>query len=278
VRPPGGTVSGSSQSPGSRTGGSAVPASPPGIGAGARAAPGRAFRTTGPRCGAFYNADVMPTSFDAAFPLLPRPALTFVPLVLLSFLVGGVPFSTWIGRHVARIDIRRHGSRNPGAANVWRTVGPGWGILVGALDAAKGAAMVVVAWWAAFPDERAVWVGAAAVIGHNFSPWLSFRGGKGGATTFGMLACFVLPELLVVFSIWLAGWLLFRGARFRWSMSAASITPMLVLATGRLDLLPFMEGHPPRPVAIVGATILLTALLWIRVLPGMRPAGGRAIR
>ncbi len=199
-----------------------------------------------------------------------RSIVLFLVLAILAYLVGGFPFSIWIGRIVGGVDIRRHGSGNPGAANVWRTVGRPWGVIVGAFDAAKGAVMVFAAWGAGLDDGLACWVGSAAVIGHNFSPWLRLSGGKGGATTVGMLACFIFPELLVVFFLWLIGWLILPRHRFLWSMISLSLTPAIVAVTGRIGGVPWLALLPPRPPAVLIATVLLLALLWVRVIPGMR--------
>src|SRR2546426_10386159 len=72
-----------------------------------------------------YNAEVM-------YPLI---AARFIFAVLCAFLLGSLPFSVWVGRRAGGVDVREHGTRNPGAANVWRTVGRVFGVLVGAADA-----------------------------------------------------------------------------------------------------------------------------------------------
>src|SRR5262249_17457433 len=143
-----------------------------------------------------------------------RPMVTTAALMLAGFLLGSLPFAIWIGRAGGVRDIRRHGSGNPGAANVWKTAGRFLGGLAGALDAGQGAGAGWLAWMLGLPDERAVWVGVAAVLGHDFSPFLRWRGGKGGATMVGMLACFLFPELLVVLAGWLAWCLLAPRSKF----------------------------------------------------------------
>lgn len=109
--------------------------------------------------------------------------------VLVSYLVGAVPFGLLIGWSRG-VDIRTVGSRNIGATNVLRSVGKPWGILTFALDALKG--YLPAAW---FP----VWLGAgggegvriacaaAAILGHSFPVYLKFKGGKGVATSAGAL-------------------------------------------------------------------------------------------
>jgi len=201
------------------------------------------------------------------------PDLRFAGMLIVGFALGSLPFSVWIGRGAGGVDVRRVGSGNPGAANVWRNVGRASGLLAGALDAAKGAAVVFLCRGIGLPDTLSVWPGAAAVVGHDYSPLLGFRGGKGGATMVGMLACFLLPELLVVLAVWLAAGALFRSRRFLLSIVCLSGLPLLALASGRLHA-PGISALPVRSGSVVIASALLTALLWVRVAPGLR---GRSV-
>lgn len=109
-----------------------------------------------------------------------------------SWLLGTIPFSLVIGRLVAGIDLRQHGSGNVGATNVARTLGARWGVLALLLDAAKGAVPVwLLPILFAIPEgaetNMRVLCGVAAVLGHMFPPWLNFRGGKGVATALGVV-------------------------------------------------------------------------------------------
>ncbi|WP_245576164.1 glycerol-3-phosphate 1-O-acyltransferase PlsY [Deinococcus murrayi] len=118
--------------------------------------------------------------------------LLFVLLLALSYLLGSLPAAAWVAR-TRGIDIRRVGSGNSGATNVLRSVGKGPAAVVAVFDVAKGALAVLLARAAGLSDVQAALCGATAVIGHNFSPFLGFRGGKGVATTFGTLAV-LLPS------------------------------------------------------------------------------------
>jgi len=199
--------------------------------------------------------------------------VTFAFMVVAGFLVGSVPFSLWMGRLGGVRDVRRHGSRNPGAANVWKSAGRLLGVATGALDAGKGAAVVWLSWRLGLPDEVAVWSGAAAVVGHDYSPWLGWRGGKGGATTAGMLACFLFPELLIVLLLWLAWCAIDPRRKFLGSIAAVSMTPILATMSGRLfPDAPFLP--PARPWSVVIASALLVVLLWVRVAPGLKSGTG----
>lgn len=114
------------------------------------------------------------------------PFVTTVVMMLTAFLVGGLPFGWLIGRAVG-VDVRAAGSGNIGATNVARTAGRGWGLLTLGLDAVKGAAPTAVGWMLAGP-RLAAGAGCAAMLGHVFSPYLGFRGGKGVATAAGVFA------------------------------------------------------------------------------------------
>jgi len=130
------------------------------------------------------------------------------PLVLLgSFLLGAVPFALLLGLSRG-VDLRRVGSGNVGATNLGRSAGLGWGFVAFLLDAAKGALptlFVATAGFASAADPAqegaAVLAGGATVLGHCFSPFLRFRGGKGVATMAGVLLALApgicLPLLLV---------------------------------------------------------------------------------
>ena len=102
-----------------------------------------------------------------------------------AFLAGGIPFSWLLGK-VAGFDLRREGSGNPGATNLYRTAGPAWGITGLVLDVAKGFLPVLAVRWL-FPDlgAGAIVAAAAAIAGHIWTPYLGFRGGKGVATATG---------------------------------------------------------------------------------------------
>ncbi len=106
---------------------------------------------------------------------------------LVGFLSGSIPFSVLVGRLVADVDIREYGDHNPGATNVLRATGWGWFALAGLLDYLKGAVPVGYAFfgldiggWGIVP------IALAPLLGHAFSPWLRFRGGKAIAATFGV--------------------------------------------------------------------------------------------
>ncbi|MBU0743355.1 glycerol-3-phosphate 1-O-acyltransferase PlsY [bacterium] len=129
--------------------------------------------------------------------------MLLILVLLLSYLLGAIPFSFIVAKRLRGIDLREHGSGNLGATNVFRTLGPWWGLLVLLLDMAKGAVAVlamtaVTATWPGGqptplhlpPDLWRIFAGFVAALGHTLSPFVGFHGGKGVATTSG--AFFVL--------------------------------------------------------------------------------------
>jgi glycerol-3-phosphate acyltransferase PlsY len=112
--------------------------------------------------------------------------MNFWILSLLGYLLGSVPFGVMVAR-TKGIDILKVGSGNPGATNVWRNLGAKAGLLVFALDIAKGLIPAAVGTALLEDKQLGMLCGIAAVLGHSFSPWLKFKGGKGIATGFGAL-------------------------------------------------------------------------------------------
>ena len=114
-------------------------------------------------------------------------------LIGIAYLIGAVPFGMLAGRLAGGIDLRRHGSQRTGATNALRTLGLRWAAAVFILDVAKGAAAVLLtrALYQAGPPGSPEWVaaaaGVAAVVGHNWSAFIGFAGGRGVATSAGGL-------------------------------------------------------------------------------------------
>jgi glycerol-3-phosphate acyltransferase PlsY len=141
---------------------------------------------------------------------------------VIGFFSGSLMFSYWIGRYALGRDIREVGDGNPGMTNVLRAGGKGPAALAFALDVLKAAIPVSIAYW--LVGIRDVWlipVALAPVVGHAYSPWLRFQGGKAVAASFGLwmgLTIFVVPMLgglllglayaLVTTSGWAMAWML----------------------------------------------------------------------
>ena len=125
--------------------------------------------------------------------------LAFAALAIsLAYLVGSFPAAYIAGRLRKGIDIRRVGSRNMGAMNVFYKVGFVEGMLVLAVDVGKGAGAVALARYLGGQEIVQLLAGIAAVLGHSFPIFLKFRGGKGGATLIGILV-YLMPQGVPIF-------------------------------------------------------------------------------
>lgn len=108
----------------------------------------------------------------------------------LAFLIGSIPTAYWYAKSVHHLDIRQHGSGNIGATNSLRVLGRKAGIIVLFFDLLKGLIPVLVARKLGFTPENTLLAGVFAVLGHLFSPFVGFKGGKGIATALGVILAF----------------------------------------------------------------------------------------
>lgn len=107
---------------------------------------------------------------------------------LIAYLIGSISSSTLISRWFAKMDIREHGSGNAGATNTLRVLGVRWAVVVLAFDIVKGVVAVLIAHALVHGSAWALYLaGLAAIVGHNWPVFFGFRGGKGIATTIGVL-------------------------------------------------------------------------------------------
>ena len=129
--------------------------------------------------------------------------------LLLGYLFGSIPFGLLLTRAAGLGDIRAIGSGNIGATNVLRTGNKTLAAATLLLDAAKGAAPVLIAGWFAGRDG-VLWAGTGAVLGHAFPVWLGFKGGKAVATSYGALIAAAWPVGIAAGAVWLAAAALLR--------------------------------------------------------------------
>ncbi|MBF0247403.1 MAG: glycerol-3-phosphate 1-O-acyltransferase PlsY [Alphaproteobacteria bacterium] len=175
--------------------------------------------------------------------------MTYAVAAVGGYLLGAVPFGIVIARLFGLGDLRKIGSGNIGATNVLRTGNKPAALLTLLLDSGKGAIAVGVA-HALSPEPLAMLAaGFAAVLGHNFPVWLKFKGGKGVATTLGVLLATAWPVGLAAIATWLA-----TAAIFRYSSLAALMA---------LALAPVYAWFLATPDHAVMAG-LLGALAWAR--------------
>src|SRR3989442_9689903 len=184
-----------------------------------------------------------------------RPAL----VIALAYLLGSIPFGYLIVRMKARADVRETGSGGTGATNVTRRAGKVAGLVTLVLDAAKGAAAVVLASWLLTNDYTIngfVAVAAVTVIlGHCFPIWLGFRGGKGVATGVGVFLVLAPPALgcaaiLFLLIVWLTRYISLG------SIVATAAFPVLV-AFQNAFLRPVVGMHYVLAVVVAGGLLII---------------------
>lgn len=129
----------------------------------------------------------------------------YAGIAIGAFLLGSIPFGLVISRIFYRTDIRKSGSGNIGAMNALRTLGKTGAAAVLILDAAKGVVPALLVMLFLHDTHLAAIVAACAVLGHCFSPWLNFKGGKGVATSFGAIFALSWPAGIASIVGWLVG-------------------------------------------------------------------------
>ncbi len=176
----------------------------------------------------------------------------------VGYLLGSCPNGLLISR-ARGIDIRKHGSKNIGATNVLRVMGKKWGYAVFFLDALKGLLAVLVAWILTtrspqilHPEIVEIFGGLACILGHTFPVWLRFRGGKGVATSAGVLLGLMPIAMISVLAVWL---LLFYATRYVSvaSIFAAAFLPLFVAL--------YLHFRALRGFALLPFSILIAAVV-----------------
>lgn len=176
-------------------------------------------------------------------------------LAVLSFFIGAIPFGYFAGK-LKGIDIRQHGSGNIGATNVFRVMGPKWGLPVFFLDALKGALPTLVALWAGqgspliSAEILAGIVGVLSILGHSFTPFLGWKGGKGVATGCGMMIALLPIPFAAAFVV---AMIVFAITR---TISIMSLIAALTLATTTTFL------HHETKVLVVLAWLIFAFLVY----------------
>lgn len=172
------------------------------------------------------------------------PAHAFILTAVLAYLLGSIPTGFLVAR-ARGVDIRKVGSGNIGATNAFRVLGKGWGIAVLLIDFAKGLAaclvvpavvrtMLHVSVEAEGSITLALVAAVCAVLGHNFTVWLRFKGGKGIATTAGALSVLVPWALLIGLGVWVVLFVLTRFVSLG-SIAAAVALPVATWFTTNGD-------------------------------------------
>lgn len=147
-------------------------------------------------------------------------------VLMLSYLLGGMLFGEIIAL-LFKVDVRKKGSGNPGATNIYRILGPLFGIIVLLGDGLKGVVGTLIGVWLGRP-ELTPWCGLAAIVGHNWPLQFKFQGGKGIATSLGTIIVLVPKTLFILVPLWLIT-LLLSGYVSLASIVAAFMLPWTCL-------------------------------------------------
>lgn len=175
--------------------------------------------------------------------MMQEPVYRIILALAGGYLLGSIPSATWISRLFYKVDITKVGSGNPGMTNVLRTLGWKPAVPVALLDAGKGLA---AAWLGGALTGSLAWslaAGVAAVLGHSFTCFARFRGGKGVLTGFGVFVFFAPWSALAAFLTWAAAVAIWRFVSLG-SILAALVLPLAMGAEiamgGRREMIPVL--------------------------------------
>ncbi len=173
--------------------------------------------------------------------------MILILMICVAYLIGAIPTGVLLTRLVGGSDIRKAGSGNIGATNVYRVAGRKMGILTLVGDCLKGVVPVLIAIKLGLPLEGVALVSLAAFIGHCYPIYLGFKGGKGVATALGIFLVLSPKAILVALLVFIVVLLIWRY------ISLASITAAAVI--------PFVIAYFNRSLPLFGATLIIAAIV-----------------
>jgi len=194
-----------------------------------------------------------------------------IALVVLSYVLGATPSALWIGRGLHGVDLRNAGSGNLGATNAFRVLGTRAALPVVIVDILKGWVPVAL-FPRLIPDQSFGWVlafGTAVILGHVFSFWVRFRGGKGVATSGGVFLALAPMGVLATFVLW-------GGV----VMSTGYVSVASIVAAMALPVLIFLTPHQGGNGLLLFSILLSTFVIWahrkniVRLRRGEEPRFG----
>ena len=194
-------------------------------------------------------------------------ALEMIVSLAFGYLCGTIPFGLILTKSAGLGDIRTIGSGNIGATNVLRTGNKKVAALTLVLDALKGTIPALLMGWLYGP-QAAILAGLAAFFGHLFPMWLGFKGGKGVATTIGVLFGLFWPLGLIFVAVWIAMALVFRISSLS-ALTASLVSPLAAYLLG--------HGYLSPAAAIMTIMVFITHRSNIaRILKGEEPRIGKS--
>lgn len=171
--------------------------------------------------------------------------MNLIMMCIFAYFLGSVPNAVWVGKLFKKIDVREHGSKNAGATNAARVLGTKLGILVLTLDVLKGA---IPTWLTLalgintlqnmtnIQGIDPIFIGIVAILGHTFSIFLNFKGGKGVATTLGVFIILAPKVILILFVIFMLLFVIFRYVSLSSVVSAACLPLFVYLVYKNIPL------------------------------------------
>jgi glycerol-3-phosphate acyltransferase PlsY len=165
--------------------------------------------------------------------------MEYLLVILASYLIGSIPNGLIIGQTFYKVDLRQFGSKNIGATNAFRTLGPKPAFWVFLTDALKGVAGVLIGQYIGGTAMAEVLGGIGAIAGHNWSVFLKMKGGRGVATGLGVIAMLSPKVTLIVFVVWAVIVYFTRYVSLA-SITAAALVPITMwLLNSKLEFLYF---------------------------------------
>ena len=158
--------------------------------------------------------------------------MTFFCLIILSYFFGAIPSGVWIGKIFKNIDVRDYGSKNSGATNSYRVLGAKLGIAVLIIDVLKGFIPLYIASKFNLKYNDLVILGLVAILAHTFSCFISFKGGKGVATSLGVFL-FLAPVITLILLVIFILVVYFTKYISLGSITAAFLLPIFTFLTHR---------------------------------------------
>jgi len=192
---------------------------------------------------------------------------------LIAFLVGSFMFSYWLGR-LANVNLRRIGDGNPGGANLWSAAGYPYGLAGIALDFLKGyLAVLLIQQTTNANGLKLILIALAPILGHCFSPFLNWKGGKGIAVTFGVWSALTNFSASLAYAVILALlWLLFRWVHRGRPMTSEVNALQVVLGMLLLAVFLFNRSYEAAILWFWGGNLLLLAITHRRELRNLMTA------
>lgn len=187
-------------------------------------------------------------------------------LIIISYFLGSIPNALIVGKLAKGIDIRDYGSKNMGATNSFRVLGHGWGVLVFLLDALKAGIIVLLINLNLFNLKALCFhpliYGAVAVIGHTFPIFTNFKGGKGVASTAGIMLCY---NPLLAFPAFITFFIVVFITKIVSISSLTSVTVLLICAIINLIFNVNLDA-----IIYLAISSLAWLLLFVRHIPNIK--------